>query len=270
MRLMVFIVVLLAATQCVSLDNVSISVVTIAPTEAPEIPPTASPTPGGWQTLAPGLEQRIYAPPGSPLGQIIALRIDPAFYNFVVHYQPGVARTTSEWQQTLPDALAFVNANFFRSDFTINGFLVANGVFYGQPYQGFGASFQVQNGQPSIRSNILEPYAGETFEQAVQAFPMLVLNGEASYENTQQDRITRRTLIGQDSSGRIILMATPHLGLRLVDLSAYLPTTDMDLVNAFNLDGGGSTMLGLKLGDERTQMVTAFDPVPAVLAIYAR
>lgn len=269
LRIGLFIVILLAAARCIALNEVSIPVMTVAPTEPSSAQPTSPPAPDGWEILAPGLERRTYTPAGSPLGQLLVLRIDPAFYTFAAHYQPGVARSANEWMQTLPGALAFVNANFFREDFTINGFLVSNGIVYGQSYPGYGGIFQVRNGQARVRSNELEPYTGETLEQAVQAFPMLVLNGAASYSDTRQDRITRRTVIGQDSSGRILLMATPNIGLRLVDLSSYLPTTDMDLVNAFNLDGGGSTMLVINTGAIQ-QVLPSLDPVPAVLAVYAR
>ena len=38
-------------------------------------------------------------------------------------------------------------------------------------------------------------------------------------------------------------MVTSLSGLTLLDLAEYLPTTDMNLVDALNLDGGGSSML---------------------------
>jgi exopolysaccharide biosynthesis protein len=110
---------------------------------------------------------------------------------------------------------------------------------------------------------------GEPLEQAVQAFPVLVTNGQASYTNTRGDRISRRTVVGQDSAGRIILMVTSSfVGMRLVDLSNYLPTTDLELVTAVNLDGGGSSMMAINVPSPF--QVPSFDAVPAVLAVYAR
>ena len=39
---------------------------------------TSEPAPTGWETLAPGLERRIYAPqPDNPLVQLVTLRILP-------------------------------------------------------------------------------------------------------------------------------------------------------------------------------------------------
>lgn len=225
----------------------------------------------GWQTLAPGLERRNYDPdPLNPVTRMVALRIDPAYYTFRAHYQPGQAFNTSEWALSLSGAVAFVNANFFDPSDVALGLVVADGVVFGQSYTDRGGTFLVENGQPRLRSNLREPYQGEVLEQAVQAFPMLVLDGAAAFNNDIQDSVTRRTVIAQDSSGRIILLATPILGLTLRDLSAYLPTTDMNIVTAFNLDGGRSTMMGLKVGGSPETVVSAFDEVPAVLAVYAR
>jgi exopolysaccharide biosynthesis protein len=128
---------------------------------------------------------------------------------------------------------------------------------------------QVQNGQVRVRSNIVEPYMGEPLEQVVQAFPVLVTNGQASYANPENDRISRRTVAGQDSFGRIVLMvSSSFVGMRLVDLSNYLPTTDLDLVTAVNLDGGGSSLMAITVPTQF--QILSFDPVPAVLAVYAR
>src|SRR5690606_21631083 len=148
-----------------------------------------------------------------------------------------------EWRDQLPGVAAFINANFFDPEYRILGLLVADGVVYGSAYTDRGGMFALQNGLPSIRSKTAQPYQGEILEQAVQAFPMLVEAGAAAYTSTSPDRVTRRTIIGQDEAGRILLMATPGFGATLAAISAYLPTTDMNIVRSFNLDGGGSTLL---------------------------
>jgi exopolysaccharide biosynthesis protein len=122
-----------------------------------------------------------------------------------------------------------------------------------------------------VRSTILEPYAGEPLEQAIQAFPMLMTNGQASFANTQGDRISRRTIAAQDVQGRIVLIATTSvIGMKLVDLSSYLASTDLQLVNAVNLDGGGSTMLALAVPGQPAYEILSLDAVPTVLAVYPR
>lgn len=233
--------------------------------------PTAVPVSTGWQQLTPGLERRAYDPdPNNPLTRMIALRIDPAYYTFRAHYRPAQSLSTQQWILELSGAAAFINANFFDPQGNILGLLVSDGVAYGSSYTDRGGMFYIQNGQPFIRSLLREPYQNEVAEQVVQAFPMLVLDGEQSFTDDIRDRPTRRTVIAQDSSGRIILLATPLLGLPLRDLSAYLPTTDMNIVTAFNLDGGGSTMMALNLAGSPEYVVSSFDAVPAVLAVYRR
>jgi uncharacterized protein YigE (DUF2233 family) len=222
-----------------------------------------------WETLAPGLERRTYIPANNTLGQLIVLRINPTYFTFRVHYRPGDPLTLDQWQEQIPSAAAFVNANFFNADHRIIGLLIADGVVYGESFTDRGGTFLFQNGVPRVRSNVTEPYRGEAIEQAVQAFPMLVQNGVSAFTSAQPDRVNRRTVVAQDGNGHILLMVTPMLGLTLVDLSAYLPTTDMNIVHAFNLDGGGSSLMYHQSNDVPATVVS-FDPVPAILAVYAR
>lgn len=237
------------------------------PTQAQQI--TTAAIQSGWQQIAEGIDQRIYQT--DVIQPLLVVRIDPARYAFRAHYRPGEALAVDGWRDALPGAVVLVNANFFDVDNTIRGVLVADGMEYGQSYVDFGGQFQVQNGIPRVRSNIVEPYrAGEALEQLIQAFPMLVLDGAQAFTNTSPDRVTRRTVIAQDSSGRILLIVTPTLGPTLLDLAAYLPTTDMQIINALNLDGGGSTMLYLNTAVTGEYLLRSRDPVPAVLAVYPR
>lgn len=242
-----------------------------APTSSPSVPSSTSELPTGWDTLAPGLERRVYQPDGSFFAQVHVVRIDPALYTFRVHYLPGEPQGAARWGEALSSAFAFVNANFFDPQARILGLLVSDGVVYGQSYQNRGGTFAIQNGIPHVRSNIQQPYQGEVLEQAVQGFPMLVLNGEAAYSTAQGDRVSRRTVVAQDSGNRILLIMTPILGITLTDMSAFLAGSDMQIINALNLDGGGSSMLYYRSLDVATPFVfPSLDPVPAVLAVYAR
>lgn len=263
-----FIVFLTLFCGCTLTDNPIPS----EPTALPVVPTlTVNDAPQSWQTLSPGLEQRTYLPPPeNEVTKITGLRIDPAYFTFRVHYRPGAPLTIRQWAEVLPGAAAFINANFFDENDNVLGLLVADGQVYGSAYNDRGGTFLLQNGQPRVRSNIVEPYAGELFEQAVQAFPMLMLDGLQSYTDTAQDRFTRRTVIAQDTNGHIVMLVTPLIGLTLLDLSAFLPTTDMNLVNALNLDGGGSTLMYLNASGTPEYIVTSLDPVPAVLAVYPR
>ncbi|MCC6612976.1 MAG: phosphodiester glycosidase family protein [Anaerolineae bacterium] len=243
---------------------------TLSSLSTPTPIPTATPVPASdWDVLAPGLERRTYNPPNNGFGSLVALRIDPNLYTLRAHYQPGASLTLDQWRTALPGAVAFVNGNFFDPQQVALGMVIADGAVYGQSYTDRGGMVQVQNGVPRVRSLLSEPYLGEALEHAVQAFPMLVTGGQTSFNNTIGDRSSRRTVAAQDAQGRIILLATPLLGLSLTDLAAYLPTTDMGIVNAVNLDGGGSTMMSIGAG-LAPYTLDSFDPVPVVLAVYPR
>lgn len=230
--------------------------------------PTMTPDPDiTWEVLADGIEQRTYRPTNSRFARLQAIRIDPAQVTFRVHYRPGEPLFASGWRDELPDAALFINSNFFDRDDNITGFLVADGVRYGEPYRRRGGTFYVDAGVPTIQSNITDPYTDKPHDQAVQAFPMLMTDGAQSYFDTRPDRSTRRTVIALDAQGRVVILVTVFGGMTLLDLAEYLPTTDLQLVDALNLDGGGSTMLDIEAGDVQTSFVS-FDPVPAVLAVY--
>lgn len=236
----------------------------------PTPPPTPTVTPAaGWQTLMPGLEVRTYYPADTRLAELRALRVDPAYFSLRAHYRPGAPLTVAGWNSALAGAVAFVNANFFDPNHNVLGLLVADGVPHGIPYTDRGGTLLVRAGQPRIRANLFEPYTpGEPLEQAVQGFPMLVQDGAAAFTSQQNDRATRRTAAGQDRSGRILLFVTPLLGLPLADLSAFLAASDLDLHIAFNLDGGGSSLM--HHAGSPPYLLPSLDAVPAVLAVYPR
>lgn len=215
-----------------------------------------------WEMVADGLEQDTVRHE-TAFFQVV--RIDPEQYTFRAHYRPNEPLTIDEWQVALPDAQVIINANFFTAENTILGLLISDGVVFGSSYQDRGGTFFVDNDMLGIRSNITEPYQGEAFSQAIQAFPMLVMNGEAAYNNSSATAISRRTIIAQDSDGQIILMVTSGFGISLYNLSQYLAVSDLNIERALNLDGGGSTMMYIAPSDST---VLSFDPVPAVLAIY--
>ncbi|PJF27732.1 MAG: hypothetical protein CUN53_02945 [Phototrophicales bacterium] len=239
---------------------------------ANDAPPTLTPFPvsPGWELIAPGLERRTYNP-GSLFVSFTALRIDPAYFDIRAHYSPGEPLTLEQWRSRLPDAMAFINANFFDPSGYALGLVIVDGVAYGRSYLDRGGMLYVQDGTPKVRSTLREPYQGEAIEYAAQAFPMLVMDGQAVFINERRDRPSRRTVVGEDSQGRIVLLASSSLiGMRLTDLSAYLPTTDLDLVNAVNLDGGGSTLLALYPPQGNAALTPSFDPIPVVIAVYPR
>lgn len=242
--------------------NLATSPTIVVPTAT--IPPVTA-TPDGWETIANGIQQRWYITDEGFVFETI--RIDPTHYTFRAHYHPRDPLTIQEWRDELTGAVVIINTNFYTPENTILGLLISDGIAYGRAYTDRGGTFFVQNGSVGIRSNTQQPYQGEAYEQAIQAFPMLVYNSQATYNNRSDTIPSRRTVIGMDRQERVIMMVTPGFGPSLYALSQYLVTTDIDFVHAFNLDGGGSTMMYRSVDD---YIFASLDPVPAVLAAYIR
>lgn len=231
--------------------------------------PQATPPPtSAWRTIAPGLEWTTLSPDGDDLAQLIVIRINPQLVQFRAHYSPGAPRGLSEWRAQAATASVIINANFFDEAHRVLGAVVSDGVLSGRAYRNRGGAFLVRGGLASVvanRGRQLNIEAGA--EQLIQGFPLLVEGGQSAYFNTSGNQRTRRTLIAEDTAGRILILVSPFLGLSLADLSAYLPGADLAIVTAVNLDGGGSTMIALP---EINFAQPSFDPVPAVLAVYRR
>ena len=255
-RLWLFLASALLLTSC-SLRS------TAAPTPAPAA--TAS---SAWQFVAAGMEWRTLIPKGDELAQIIAIRIDPQRFRFRAIYREGDPQSLADWRALEEGTSLIINANFFDENQRALGAVVSDGVRYGAAYTDRGGLFLLRDGAPVLMSSI-SPQAqlDSAVQQAIQGFPLLVDQGRPAYFGAANGERNRRTLIAEDSSGKILIMVSPLLGLSLNDLSAWLPTTGLKIVTAVNLDGGGSTLLALPAADF---FLPSFDAVPTILAVYPR
>lgn len=228
-------------------------------------PPTPTPDPNAWHPLGTGLQHRNYRLEGEFPAVFTLLRVDPAHYRFRVHYRPGDPLTIQQWREALPDALAFVNANFFDEDQRALGLLVADSVVHSAAYTDRGGIFAIRAGLPALYPTGDQAQYSGPIEQAIQAFPMLVTDGVGNYNGDPNGPISRRTVIALDRNGDVILLVTPLLGPSLENLSRTLAASDLEIVTALNLDGGGSTLLYSEMA-----FVPSLDPVPVVLAVYPK
>lgn len=223
----------------------------------------------GWQPLQPGLERRaiqLLDENGRQTEQLTLLRIDPNLFAFAVGYSPGQPKPLATWQEET-GAFIVMNGGFFTPEFLATGLIVVAGQPSGSSYVGFGGMVTMAGGGVDVRSLVERPYdPAETFDYALQSFPMLVLNGAAAYQTADFDT-ARRTVIGVDGDGRILLIVASWGGFTLAELSSYLASADFGLVNALNLDGGTST--GLILADP-PENIPAFVVVPTVILVYPK
>jgi uncharacterized protein YigE (DUF2233 family) len=229
--------------------------------------PTVTAVDSGWAAVAPGLERRELRVPVAdwPLGErLVVFRVEPTAFTWRVLYTPGFPSFISAWDSR---ARLIFNGGFFDENDAALGLLVADGRVFGQSYEGFGGMLAVNTlGAVSLRSLSAEPYTpSEALAQAVQCFPMLVAPGGAVFDREDGQR-ARRTVLGADADGRLLLIVAPDGGFTLASLAAWLRASDLGLQLALNLDGGGSTGYFAGPGDQ----IDSLTPVPVVVALYDR
>lgn len=248
--------------------------------QATAMPPTAAPdaeTPAtdhdfdeSWQVLRPGLERRhvrLLADGGEVQERLYLLRIDPAHFYFDIGYKPGSAQRLMDWQQET-DALIIVNGGFFTADNLATGLVITNGQPYGTSYSGFGGMLVINDGFPSIRALRQQPYdPNEPLQAALQSFPLLIAPGGQIGYPDEDGLADRRTVIAQDSQGRILFIVAGTGTLTLHETSKYLAESDLDITVALNLDGGASS--GIQMTDP-AEGIAPFSLLPIVITVKPR
>ena len=247
----------------------------IFPTSPPATP-TVTPLPPdtGWELLQPGLERRqitLFSDNGAIVERVYILRLEPAGFQFDVHYAPDQPLFLNEWQAQT-NALIVVNGGYFTPEFTATGLVISEGVASGVSYGDFAGMLAITATGPELRWLRDQPYdPTEPLLSAFQSFPLLVKPGGLLGFPADQDngQTARRTVIGQDETGRLLIILAPFGHFTLHHLSQYLTQSDLNLHIALNLDGGTST--GLLLTTlTTTDAFPAFTRLPTILAIKQR
>lgn len=233
--------------------------------------PTATPEPEdtGWKALAPGVEWRwLEVDTDAGRERLRLVRAEPTQIRLRVVYQPTHPRKVSQWASILPDALVVINAGYFSSDNRAMGLIVSDGISQGRSYDEFAGMLAVSpNGQMTLRWLRTWPFrTDELLAQAVQSFPVLIKPGGRMGFPPDADRNerSRRTVVAQDTAGRIVFLVSPGFRFSLHALAMWLAESDLELDIAMNLDGGTST--GFWISSQQGN-VDSRVPVPAVIAI---
>jgi hypothetical protein len=226
-----------------------------------------------WQQLQPGLQRRTLEikKDGVHLESLFVLRLQPDHFQFGVAYNPQ-GLTLERWQAHT-GALIVVNGGYFRLEDEIyipNGLTVVDGLAIGESYSAFGGMLAVTEYGPELRWLAQQPFdPHERLQAALQSFPILVKpGGQLGFPAEHEDHISaRRTVIAQDTQGRILLMVAPQGNLTLHQLSDYLSNADLEIDIAINLDGGPSS--GIHLSDPLVK-IPAVSPLPVVITVHKR
>lgn len=211
-----------------------------------------APPTDGWQPLAPGLAHRAWAP--FPASEVQALRVDLTRLRVSLS-PPADAGLALDQMPSGRGALASVNASFFDRDFRPRGLTVSEG----HPWPALlKPARPVQDPLLACdRGCVIRFDAPATAEPGwttvVSGTPWLVRDGRA---RTAEDdagcaslcaQPHPRTAVGLDASGRhlIVLLAAGRRGeVKGLTLAQTAETMrELGAVQAFNLDGGGSSTL---------------------------
>lgn len=250
---------------------------TLAPTPVPTQPPTSTPLPTstpepvdtGWLPVTPGMERRhVTVQTGLGAERLTIVRLDPAQFTFRVRVTPGETQTVQAWSAT-SETLLTVNAGYYDENGAPLGLVIADGQRYGSSYADFAGMLAVAaDGEVSVRWLRTEPYDPlEPLLQAVQSFPVLVKPGGVMGfpADADEGQASRRMVIAQDTSGRILILIARRGYFSLHMLALWLTTSDLDIDVALNLDGG--TSAGLWLAGIPAAQINSLVEVPVVITI---
>jgi exopolysaccharide biosynthesis protein len=181
----------------------------------------------------------------------------------------GKPRETVASMVTRTGAVAGINGGYFGNDgenlglVVINGRLVAPSVKRRPPRTAFGidSSGNVHFDRVYDKDGVIFTVLNQMWKDMVIALgggPRLITNGQVTINAVEEalgkggndiTRPTGRTALGVDNRGNLIMTTISSYrdnhksGVQLPELANYLKTRNV--VNAFNLDGGGSTEMSV-------------------------
>jgi uncharacterized protein YigE (DUF2233 family) len=135
-------------------------------------------------------------------------------------------------------------------------------------YTGF---FAILDGHPTVlhRDEFFPPQASE----ALQAGPLLLSRGAPVETLAGLSRYARRTVLGTDKEGRIVIAVTDAVlgGLSFAELQELFSNAkwQIDTLELLNLDGGGSAQLYFKSG-KLEESVAGTSEVPVAIGFFVK
>lgn len=177
------------------------------------------------------------------------------------------SRLVSDWVS--PQTMALINAGYFHEDYSPSGFLVVDGGRIGTRMfaQDKSGLVVIANGQVSVRDLAVAPITpGEQFESALQSYPFLIRAGRAAIAR-DSGKASRRTAIGLDTTGQVYMIVADAYDITLFQLMNELMTMGIAWADVLNLDGGSSSGVAARGGQERW-VINSLVPVPMVLEFF--
>jgi uncharacterized protein YigE (DUF2233 family) len=232
-----------------------------------------------WQEVAAGFSVGRYEL-GSETkllkSEVLLVRIDPVKYSIqaVLASEIGLPITDLRTLTLAAKGFAGINSHFFDQSGKPLGLLVRNGKKLNKMHRGgklLTGVFLLKDNKPSIVSR--DSFAEKEAQLALQAGPIVIVNGEAVRLKVPVSS-SRRSGVAVTKQGEVILYATllRFPGASLQQIQQMLLDPALDVKDALNLDGGGSSQLFIKknkaLADDT--LISGGDPVPVGLIVKER
>jgi len=222
-----------------------------------------------FKVLKPGFESReLKLQTGLFTSELVVVRINTKLWRIKVFKGPESKTAQEVCQET--NSAAAINANFFGTNLQPLGLIISNSTLLHPLQLGGHTLTGIYVNNPEMNKIIHRDkfQSSDDFVEAVQAGPRLIADGQPI--SIPEDSSTRRSAIAIDGNGRILLFASKDRfpGLSLKEFQQILLDKDLDIKDALNLDGGGSSQLYVsysKLGQEIS--VSGGDRVPVFLTV---
>ncbi len=231
---------------------------------------TPVPTANSWNQVVAGVEVRQETwsiPDGSGDGDTVTIvRFDLNAIKLSVAYQPDQPLSMQQWMQK-EQAVAVMNGGYFDGLDNATALVVSDGHVAGTSYQGFGGMLDVDaQGQIQLRSLRDQPYSAvENLTQATQSSPMLLMGGKRT-QFSADSKTSPRTVVALDKQGRLLFIVSPGITFTLDEMATQLAQSDLGLTTALNLDGGSSTGLYVRGGNQNVS-IDSYTNLPIVIVV---
>ncbi len=230
----------------------------------PNLVPTVEQASGKWEQMETGIDRLAYAS-SSLSATVIIYRLDPALFNFHFEASTGT-RSLSEWSAGFPEASLIVNGAYFHEDNSPSGFLVSHGEVISDRRFDLDKSGIINlSGGVRLIDTATEPIKFENLKEAAQSFPFFIKQGQPAIKEDSQ-KPARRSFIGKDRQGRVLVGVVPLAQISLFQLMELLDEVEVEWEDALNLDGGPSTGIFVHTRKRSEELPSLF-PVPNVIVV---
>lgn len=224
-----------------------------------------------WETLDDGVdrgEQSVLRGVDDFQAHIVAYRFDPAKYSFRFASSSS-SKLISSWAKEVSPVFV-MNGVYFRDDKMPAGALRINGKDIGSR-----AFDKTKSGIIAFENDglhIVDTSSSTTridvFSSAAQSYPFLVKNGEIAIKE-DSGQVSRRSFIGRDKDGKIIIGVFVGGQMSLYDLAQELKALPINWESAMNLDGGSSTGFSANINGTK-ELEDSYVDVPNVIEVEKR